>query len=54
MERETILGWLQVWYRFTRRRTRRLRHLCITILSVALVVDRLVSLSAKLLPGSTC
>lgn len=54
MERETVLRRLHVWYRFTRRRTRGLRHLCITTLSMALVVDRLVSLSAKLLPGSTC
>lgn len=54
MDRETVSRTIHVWYRFTRRRTRGLRHLCITILSVALVVDRLVSLSAKLLPGSSC
>jgi len=54
MDSEAVSRRIQVWYRFTRRRTRGLRRLCITILSVALVVDRVVSLSAKLLPGSTC
>jgi hypothetical protein len=54
MERAALCRMLRVWYRFTRRRTRGLRRLCITILSVALVVDRVVSLSSKLLPGLTC
>jgi hypothetical protein len=54
MERASLSRMLGVWYRFTRRRTRGLRRLCITILSVALVVDRVVSLSSKFLPGSTC
>jgi len=54
MDSEAVSRRIQVWYRFTRRRTRGLRRLCITILSVALVVDRVVSLSAGLLPGSTC
>lgn len=54
MDRETVSRTIHVWYRFTRRRTRGLRRLFITILGVALVVDRVVSLSARLLPGSTC
>jgi hypothetical protein len=54
MERAALSRTLRVWYRFTRRRARGFRRLCITILSVAFVVDRVVSLSSKLLPGSTC
>ena len=51
---DTVSRRVRIWYRFTRRQTRGLRRLCIMILSVALVVDRVVSLSAKLVPGSTC
>jgi hypothetical protein len=54
MEQAYLSQALRVWYRFMRRRTRGFRRMCIMILSVALVVDRVVSLSAKLLPGSTC
>jgi len=47
-------GELRAWYCFVRRRTRGLRRLCITVLSVASAVDRVVSLSAKFFSGPTC
>jgi hypothetical protein len=54
MDRTSLVRTLRIWYRFTRRRTRGLRRLCITILSVALVIDRVIGLTTKFLPGSAC
>jgi hypothetical protein len=49
MERSTLSWKIRVWYRFARRRTRHLGRFCISFLSVALVVSRVLEAAAKLL-----
>lgn len=54
MERTSFSRMLRVLYRFGRRRTRGLRRMCISILSVALIVDRVIERARELLGFGSC
>ena len=57
MEQETVLRRLRVWYRFARRRSRGMRRVCISILSLALILDRVVERAREIVghvPLSGC
>jgi hypothetical protein len=54
MKQATLSRKILVWYRFAKRRSRRIRALSLMLLSVALITSRAVEVATKLGGSDRC
>jgi|tagenome__1003787_1003787.scaffolds.fasta_scaffold20650920_1 hypothetical protein len=53
MNRSALTQSLRLWYRYIRLHTRRLRHVCISLLSVALLAARALEFLMRIVSSKT-
>ncbi|HKS63113.1 MAG TPA: hypothetical protein VJT13_15530 [Xanthobacteraceae bacterium] len=51
MRQVATIRTLRFWFRFARRRSRNLRRMCVSVLSIAIVIDRAIERGRDLLSG---